>query len=77
VGKVLSQEKLENAHCWEPDDHVPRQPAMIDFAEACDRYRRLLVDQSTFSSMTLEELLDGSVLPTHTAAALRERYIPR
>jgi len=48
-----------------------------DFAEACDRYRRLLVDQSTFSSMTLEELLDGSVLPTHTAAVLRERYIPR
>ena len=29
-----------------------------DFADACSRYRSLLVDQSTFSSMTLEELLD-------------------
>jgi hypothetical protein len=46
-----------------------------DFAEACARYRELLVDQSTFSSVTVEELLDADVLQAPTAAALRERYI--
>jgi hypothetical protein len=35
------------------------------------------MDQSTFSSMTLEELLESGVLPPKTTAALRERYIPR
>jgi hypothetical protein len=47
-----------------------------DFADACNRYRTLLVDQSTFSSMTLEELLDAGVLPAVTAAALHDRYVP-
>jgi hypothetical protein len=46
-----------------------------DFADVCSRYRALLVDQS-FSSMTLEELLDAGVLPAATAAALRDRYVP-
>jgi hypothetical protein len=46
-----------------------------DFADACTRYRALLVDQSTFASATVEELLDGNVLPAPTAAALRERYV--
>ena len=45
-------------------------------AEACDRYRALLVDQSTFSSVTLEKLLDTGALPAGTVAALRDRYIP-
>jgi hypothetical protein len=31
----------------------------------------------TFSSMTVESLLDGDVLPAQTATALRERYISR
>jgi hypothetical protein len=47
-----------------------------DFADACVRYRDLLVDQSTFSSVTVEELLDANVLPAQTAAALRDRYLP-
>jgi hypothetical protein len=47
-----------------------------DFADACGRYRALLVDQATFASVTVEELLDAGVLPTHTATALRKRYIP-
>jgi hypothetical protein len=46
-----------------------------DFADACVRYRALLVDRSTFSSMTLEELLDAGALPAPTVAALRDRYI--
>jgi PD-(D/E)XK nuclease superfamily protein len=46
-----------------------------DFAAACSRYRTLLVDQSTFSSVTVEELLDAEVLPARTATALRDRYL--
>ena len=45
-------------------------------AEACARYRALLVDHSTFSSTTIEALLDADALPTPTVAALRDRYIP-
>ncbi len=47
-----------------------------DFAEACARYRDLLVDLSTFSSVTIEELLGANVLPAQTTAALRDRYLP-
>jgi hypothetical protein len=47
-----------------------------DFADACARYRALLVDQSTFASATAEELLDANVLPAQTTAALRDRYLP-
>ena len=47
-----------------------------DVAELCDRYRALLVDQATFSSVTLEELLDADALPAGTTAALRDRYLP-
>jgi len=46
-----------------------------DFADACSRYRALLVDESTFASATVEELLDAGVLPAPTAAALRDRYL--
>jgi hypothetical protein len=47
-----------------------------DVAGVCARYRRLLSDQSTFASVTLEELLDADVLPAQTSAALRDRYLP-
>jgi hypothetical protein len=46
-----------------------------DFAEACDRYGSLLVDSTTFASVTLEELLDSDLLPA--TSALRERYVTR
>lgn len=52
--------------------HPARNP---DIAELCARYGRLLVDRSTFSSVTVEELLDANVLKGHTTTALRERYI--
>ena len=45
-----------------------------DVADACARYRDLLADGSTFSSVTVEDLLDADVLPAQLAAALRERY---
>jgi hypothetical protein len=48
----------------------------IDYADACSRYLALLVDRSTFASLTLEELLDADALPPPTVAALRDRYLP-
>jgi hypothetical protein len=47
-----------------------------DFADACGRYRALLIDHATFASATVEELLDAGVVPARTATALRERYVP-
>jgi hypothetical protein len=47
-----------------------------DFAEACASYRELLAEPSTFSSMTLEELIGAGALPRSTVKALRERHIP-
>jgi hypothetical protein len=47
-----------------------------DIADLCARYRDLLVDESTFSAVTIEELLDANALPTKTTAALRHRYLP-
>jgi PD-(D/E)XK nuclease superfamily protein len=45
-----------------------------DLAGLCARYEGLLVDGSTFASITLEELLDAPALPAPAVAALRERY---
>jgi hypothetical protein len=47
----------------------------VDFAEGCAHYRSLLVDQSTFSSMTLEDLLAAGALPAWINRALRDRYV--
>jgi hypothetical protein len=47
-----------------------------DVADLCARYRELLQDDSTFSSVTLEELIDAGVHSRATAKALRERYVP-
>jgi hypothetical protein len=55
---------------------VVRSAGNSDFADACSRYRGLLVDQSTFGSATVEDLLDAKVLPARTGAALRHRYLP-
>jgi hypothetical protein len=62
---------------WSWGRYVVVHPAgNTDYAEACARYRALLVDQSTFSSVTVEELLDAGALPAPTVAALRDRYLP-
>ena len=47
-----------------------------DIAGVCARYQDLLADRSTFSSMTLEELLEAQALPARTTTALRRRYLP-
>jgi hypothetical protein len=62
---------------WSWGRYVVVHPAgNSSVADGCARYRDLLVDQSTLSSMTLEELLEADALPPPTAAALRERYLP-
>ena len=62
---------------WSWGRYIVVHPAgNSDFADACARYAGLLVERSTFSSMTLEELLDANVLPAQTTAALRDRYLP-
>jgi PD-(D/E)XK nuclease superfamily len=48
-----------------------------DYLDACARYRSLLVDDSTFSTMTIEAILDSAALRPRTTAALRSRYLPR
>ncbi len=61
---------------WKWGLYVVVHPAgNTDFAEACDRYRALLVDESTFASMTLEDLLDAGALPKRTTALLGDRYL--
>jgi hypothetical protein len=61
---------------WSWGRYVVVHPAgNSSVGDGCARYRDLLVDQSTFSSMTFEELLDGGALRPRTAAALRARYL--
>jgi hypothetical protein len=61
---------------WTWGRYVVVHPAgNTDFADACARYRELLADPSTFSSITTEELLDAGALPKQTTEALRERYV--
>ena len=52
---------------------VVRPVGNADFEEACWRHRALLVDQATFSSVAVEELLETRVLLAQTTAALRDR----
>ena len=47
-----------------------------DIADLCARYRELLLNSSSFSAATIEELLDANALPAPTTAALRDRYLP-
>jgi PD-(D/E)XK nuclease superfamily len=62
---------------WSWGRYVVVHPAgNSSVADGCARYRELLVEQSTFGSLTFEELLDAKVLPTRTATALRGRYVP-
>jgi hypothetical protein len=62
---------------WRWGRYVVVHPAgNSDFVEACERYRGMLVDDSTFCSTTIEELFDTAALPAATATATRERYLP-
>jgi hypothetical protein len=60
---------------WTWGRYVVVHPAgNTDFEGACARYRTLLADDSTFASMTLEELLQAGAIGRSTTAALRDRY---
>jgi len=48
--------------------------ANTDFADAVNRYRELLVDDTTFAAMTTGELLDADALPARTVRAVRARF---
>ena len=62
---------------WSSGRYVVVHPAgNSDFADACARYRALLTGDTTFSSITVDELLDAGSLPARTVAAIRDRYIP-
>ncbi len=47
-----------------------------DIAHATNEYRKLLADDTTFTSATIEDLLSAKVLAPRTVAALRRRYLP-
>ena len=76
---LLMLSMLQHASsAWSWGRYVVVHPAgNTDIAAACSRYRALLADESTFSSATLEDLLDAGALPRAAVAALRERYLPR
>jgi hypothetical protein len=62
---------------WSWGRYVVVHPAgNSDVADAVGRYRDLLADESTFSTVTIEELLDGDVLPVKTTSVLGDRYLP-
>ena len=50
--------------------------ANTDIAHANDDYRKLLTDDATFTSATIEDLLAAKALAPRTAAALRRRFLP-
>ena len=61
---------------WSWGRYVVVHPAgNTDIADACARYRELLADDSTFASLTLEQLLDANVLPARSTAVIRDRYL--
>jgi hypothetical protein len=63
---------------WAWGRYVVVHPAgNLDVVAGCDRYRGLLVDQSTFATLTLEDLLDSHALPKATETAVHARYVVR
>jgi hypothetical protein len=62
---------------WSWGRYVVVHPAgNSDYAEVCGSYRELLAEQTTFGSVTIEEILDVGVLAAPTVRALRDRYLP-
>ena len=62
---------------WTWGRHLVVHPAgNSDIVDACARYRAMLADETTFATMTLEQLLVADTLPGPTVTALRERYLP-
>ncbi len=47
----------------------------FDIADVTRRYRSMLIDDTTFATITLEQVLDSDALPASTSTALRDRYL--
>jgi PD-(D/E)XK nuclease superfamily protein len=47
-----------------------------DVVDACTRYRAMLANDATFTTMTIEHLLDSKAFARPAVAALRSRYVP-
>jgi hypothetical protein len=61
---------------WSWGRYVVVYPAgNSDIAGLCSSYTELLADPGTFSSVTLEELLEAGALPPKRATELRRRYV--
>jgi PD-(D/E)XK nuclease superfamily len=62
---------------WSSGRYVVVYPSgNSDIADGVHRYRDFLADDSTFSAVTLEDVLDSGALPRASTAALRKRYLP-
>ena len=62
---------------WTWGRHLVVHPAgNTDVVDLCSRYRTMLADETTFNTMTVEQLLDTRTLPKPATAALRARYVP-
>ena len=48
-----------------------------DLVDTSNRYRAMLVDETTHATLTLEQLLDTRALPRATSTRLRDRYVPK
>jgi hypothetical protein len=46
-----------------------------DVADSCARYRTMLADDASFATLTVDQLIASTTLPTRTVAALRDRYL--
>jgi hypothetical protein len=55
---------------------VVHPEANTDVAHPTTSYRKLLADDATFTSATIEGLLAAKALAPKTIAALRRRYLP-
>jgi PD-(D/E)XK nuclease superfamily len=61
---------------WTWGRYVVVHPAgNTDIAELCAKYRALLADETTFATVTLEDLVEGGALPAQARDAIRERYL--
>lgn len=62
---------------WRWGRYIVVHPAgNTDIIHVNDEYRKLLADDATFTSATIEDLLSAKVLAPRSAAALRRRYLP-
>jgi hypothetical protein len=74
---LLSMLQHESGH-WTWGRYVVVHPeGNLDTRRCAGGYRQLLADDTTFGSVTMEDLLAAKVLTQRTITALRRRYIVR